>query len=75
MRVKTIRLLQKGLRCINESEVMNVYEMILLLCSALAKPQLDGYVQFGAPHFKKCVAELMRKQGTLVTAIRNLENA
>lgn len=50
------------LGCINRSVICNTWDGIVLLCSALVRPQLAYCVQFWVTHFRKDVDKLERVQ-------------
>ena len=62
------------LRCINRSLLYKIREVILLLCLALARSQLEHSVQFWALHFKKDVDQLERVQKKAARMSRGLAN-
>ncbi|CAM4661769.1 unnamed protein product [Lepidochelys olivacea] len=62
------------LGCVSRSVVSKTLEVILLLYSALIRPQLESCVQFWAPNFRKDVDELEKVQRRATKMIKGLEN-
>ena len=71
-------LLQKNpnisLGGINGSVVSKTRGAILLLWSALIRPQMESCVQFWAPHFRKDVEKLETVQRRATRMMKGLEN-
>ncbi|CAM5112215.1 unnamed protein product [Natator depressus] len=62
------------LGCTSRSSISKTREVILLLYSALIRPQLEYCVPFRAPYFRKDVEKLEKVQRRATKMIKGLEN-